>query len=182
MVDIDSIEIFSEESLQLGLKIQAAVTYSLNVCFGLPLAIGIALFEKNAGDPQKRLLDNQVICFMILSSTAAIISNGCIVTLRVFYGPVGNPLAIFFLLNREFLGVSCQLGLTQIMIFRWLSVFNWRLAAQINDNFMSAFLNCFNIMLGLCLSGVTFTLGMYQSEKYFVMAGSPEAAFHSPSR
>ncbi len=166
-----SIEPFSD--LSLGLKIVAVVTYFMTACIGAPLLVGIAQFEKYGGDPQKRLLDNQLVSFLMSIDCAATSVNGFIISLRTFIGPVGNFVATIFLLHKEFIIGSSQSALTMLMLFKCLSIFNWRLASQLNEDFMSRFLSMLGAMIGLCCVAIVFALGTYQDESYFVMAGVP---------
>ena len=177
-----SFESFSDEKFSLGLKIMALVTYPSVVLIGVPLSFGIALFEKNGGDPQKRLLGNQIISFMMYIAAPATSINGLFLTLRMFYGPLGSFASCFFLLDKDSVIGSSQTAVTLMMLFKCLSVFNWRLAAQLNDDFMARFFGLLIFMIGTCCASVTLLLRLYIDESFFVLAGNIEAAFHSKGR
>ncbi len=177
IADVGDFEPFAEEKISLALKIQGGITYFLSLAIGLPCTLGIAHYERHGGDPHKRMLNNQLMTFGGLLTSIVLIQHGSVILSRALFGPVGKHLALINILVQEMAGIALPFNLTQILAFHCLRLFNWRLATGINDDFMATYLPLVSIMFGLFTSGSTLILGLFYDERYFILSGSPQAAW-----
>ena len=161
------------ETIALWLQIQAGCTCFCNLLIGCPLALGLAHYEKYGGDPQKRLLNNQLISYMILCGLSTITISCALLSGRVFFGPLGPHLAGFFMLQREFFGTVAPLTLSQVLTFKCLALFNWSLMSRINENFIAHFICSANFLIGGIATSLTWSLEIYlDSEAYAMLSGT----------
>ncbi len=90
-MDLENVILSSLQTLSLGVKIPAVLTYILIIFIGLPVGLCFLLYEKFAGDPQKRLLNNRLFALTVGGTPLSIATCGeWIAMLRTLGGPVGK--------------------------------------------------------------------------------------------
>ncbi len=92
--------------------------------FGCGLCLGICIYEKIGGDPQKRNIMNQLIsggCFSLILCNLSVTST---MIARLISGPLNVTLAwcLFFVPRAAFTIVG-MLSLDELLIFRFLTIY-----------------------------------------------------------
>ncbi len=77
------------------------------------------------------------------------------------------------LVAREFVTIGMVLLLLEILVFRALTIFNWRAASGVDEDFMGFFLPVFNFMIGLFFGLVAFKIDILQDDRYYILTEDP---------
>ena len=105
----------------------------------------IIMNEKYGGDPMKRSINNQLVtqlgCAMILHNLVCT----SIFTLRVIFGPVYLPVAVFESFIMNIWMTWSFLLLTEMSVIKALMIFKWSWIVAIEEKFTGKFLIGFNL-------------------------------------
>ena len=102
--------------------------------------------------------------------------------IRWFFGPVGYGLTSL----RYYVGSSqlcIPLGIAESVLFRCLTIFSWKTAASINDEYVSTYFAILNFILAQMISVIRLMLGQFHHKDYFsLISGVDMDSLKEPSK
>ena len=149
------------ECLEVGLPMKIILTleYLLLLLIGGSLHYGIAYYEFNAGDSQKRGILNQLLSYMSLNAIFWTVTQTTTITLRAWIGPLNGTICRLSV-AAQIICMSNQMFVTiEQTINRHIKLQKWKIKTKLGVPFWIKFYAVFNNVIATLLVLVQFYLG-----------------------
>ena len=163
------------ECLEVGLPMKIILTleYLLLLLIGGSLHYGIAYYEFNAGDSQKRGILNQLLSYMSLNAIFWTVTQTTTITLRAWIGPLNGTICRLSVAAQIFCMSNQIFVIIEQTINRHIKLQKWKIKTKLGVPFWIKFYVVFNTVIATLLVLVQFYLG---EEKhllvYKILSGS----------
>ena len=155
------------------MKIILTLEYLLVVIVGGFLHYGIAYYEFNAGDSQKRSLLNQLLSYMSLNAICHMFIQTTSITLRAWIGPLNETICSIIVAAQVICVYNFILVILEQTINRHIKLQKWKIQTKLGVNFWIKFYAVFNNVIATLL----LSAHLYLSEEkhlfvYKIISGS----------
>ena len=89
------------------------------------------------------------------------------------FGPVGSFFGSVAIFMRNVITQAGLLSITELVLFRCLLAFYWRVSAGLNDEFFATYFKIVNIVISILVTSITYMLELLENENYFDISGMP---------
>ena len=141
------------ECLEVGLPIKIILTLEclLIVLVGGSLHYGIAYYEFNAGDSQKRGLLNQLLSYMSLNAIFHMSIQTTSISLRAWIGPLNGTICSLSVAAQVICMYNMILVTLEQTINRHIKLQKWKIQTKLGVNFWIKFYAVFNNVIATLL-------------------------------
>ena len=140
---------FSEATLPM--KISYTLVYPLIVFVGGFLHYGIAYYDHNAGDSQKRGLLNQLLSYMSLNTIVHLFIQTTSILIGVWIGPLNELVCTLSVVPQMICMYNLELVLLEQTLNRHIKIQRWKIKSKLEVKFWIRFYaivnNCVAILL-----------------------------------
>ena len=164
----------NEENLgfSIAIKILISFEFLILITLGVALYLSIIEYEMNGGDPQKRSLSNKLyslLCFELMLQMTTQITG---IMLRVIFGPFHETIAALFLYIQAVLMIMLTLTLIQILLYKNLQIYRFRVSVGKNEEFWFVFAIVFNIIMSNTTIILSFGATQTRVSDYYFLIGN----------
>ena len=149
------------ECLEVGLQMKIILTleYLLLLSVGGSLHYGIAYYEFNAGDSQKRGLLNQLLSYMSLIAIFHMFIHTTSISLRAWIGPLNGTICSLSVAAQVICMSNQIFVIIEQTINRHIKLQKWKIKTKLGVPFWIKFYVVFNNVIATLLVLVQFYLG-----------------------
>ena len=150
-----------DECLEVGLpmKIILTLAYLLIVLVGGSLHYGIAYYEFNGGDSQKRPLLNQLLSYMSLYAIFHIFIQTTSISLRAWIGPLNGTICSISVAAQVICMYNLIFVILEQTINRHIKLQKWKIQTKLGVKFWIKFYAVFNNVIATLLLLVQLYMG-----------------------
>ena len=141
------------------MKISYTLVYPLIVFVGGFLHYGIAYYDHNAGDSQKRGLLNQLLSYMSLNTIVHLFIQTTSILIRVWIGPLNEGFSTLSVVLQMICMYNSELVLLEQTINRHIKIQRWKIKSKLEVKFWIRFYAIVNNCVAMLLIFTELYLG-----------------------